>query len=149
MPTGQFLLFDAAVRELLLCDSASLESADLTACLLTNGYVPDLAGHEEFGDVSAYEASGLDYRQARVKGSAIVDATGGAAFTSDAISFGNPVSIPFVKYLLLVRGLPGALRSSSRLVGVLDLNTGGIVEALRDEFTITPSVGGWFQVTRA
>jgi len=148
MTAGPFLLYDSMLTALVAGALAPLPEADITAVLLSPAYVPDLAAHTAYGDVSAFEISGGDYHGLRLTGGAVAPLSGAAAaFTSDPISWGDPVSLPPTRYMALVFGLPSALKSSSPLIGVQQLATGA-VEAVRGAFTVSPPAGGWFHLAR-
>ncbi|NVJ71384.1 MAG: hypothetical protein HWE08_13565 [Alphaproteobacteria bacterium] len=150
MIAGPLQLYDSAVLSLVDGSRKPLSQEPLTALLLKPTYVPDLAAHTQLTDVEALEANTGDYRRLALTGPIIRAMAGGASFSSDPISWGNPVSLPPVKYLLLAYGAPGTLSGSSSLLGVLDLaENAPAVEAVRSSFTVTPPAGGWFILSRA
>jgi hypothetical protein len=150
MTTGPLILTDGMILRLVTREPAPLDVADLTAVLLSVHYTPDPAGHDTFGDIAAFEISAPDYARRRLFGGRFAAGEGGAAFHSDPLNFGDPVTFPPVRYLAFCFGTPMALPGASPLVGVMDLApAGGAVEAVRSAFLIPPPPGGWFSLQRA
>lgn len=150
MITGPLNLYDKSLVALLDGSRKLLDEAKLTAMLLNATYVPDLSAHATLADVSAFEVAGWDYTRRSVTGGAIQASTGAAAFTSDAISWGDPVTLPPAKYLVMAYGALGTLAPDSPLLGVMDLNESApSVEAVRSSFRVTPPTSGWFALSRA
>ena len=91
----------------------------IRAALLTNAYVPDVAAHATWGDVSAHEVTDPDYVKQTLGGKTIaLDGSGRPVMDADDIDFGDPVTIT-AKYL--VTYLDAA---SAYLMGHVDLNVG-------------------------
>ncbi|WP_286828751.1 MULTISPECIES: hypothetical protein [Kordiimonas] len=150
MITGPLQLYDQSLVALLDGSRKLLDEAKLTALLLNATYVPDLSAHATLADVSGFEIAGGDYHRRSVTGGAIQAATGVAAFTSDAISWGDPVTLPPAKYLAICYGALGTLAPESPLLGVMDLaGSAPSVEAVRSSFRVTPPASGWFTLSRA
>jgi|GEM_PF-3866433 len=148
--TGPLQLYDRSLVGLLDGSRKLLDEASLTALLLSSNYVPDLAVHRVLADVSAFEVSGGDYRRRSVTGGTILASTGAAAFSTDAISWGDPVTLPPVKYLAICYGALGTLAPDSQLLGVMNLaGDAPSVEAVRSSFSVSSPLGGWFSLTRA
>ncbi|MCJ9428687.1 hypothetical protein [Kordiimonas marina] len=148
MTAGPFLLYDTTLAALMAGTLNPLADTDITAVLLSPAYVPDLAAHTTYADISAAEIIGSDYRQLRLTGGMVAPLSGAAAaFTSDPLNWGNPVTLPPTRYMTLLLGLPSALTPASPLIGVQQLTTGA-VEAVRGAFTVSPPAGGWFHLAR-
>lgn len=149
-PTGPLLLYDQALLPLLRKSYPSLEEAGLIAVLLEAAYVPDLSTHSRFADIRADEIAAADYRRQVVTGGQLTASGGVVCFTSDPISWGNPVTLPPLRYMAILYGGPGLLTDDSPLLALMDLGpAGGAVEAVRGDFTLTPPNTGWFSLTRA
>src|SRR3546814_5506398 len=75
-------------------------SGTMKAALLLNTYVPDVAAHKVWGDISSHEVADADYAQLTLatKGVAL-DASGRAVFDFDNLDFGAAVTIT-AKYLV-------------------------------------------------
>lgn len=150
MITGPLQLYDKSLVALLDGSRKLLDEAKLTALLLKTSYVPDLTVHSTLADISAFEVSGDDYQRRSVTGGAIQASPGAAAFTSDTISWGDPVTLPPAKYLAICYGALGTLALDSPLLGVMDLAQGApSIEAVRSSFRVTPPATGWFTLSRA
>jgi len=146
MPSGTLTLFDATLNALLRCALPSLETAPYTALLLAPGYVPNAATHSVFADVEAFELTSSEAVRVQLTGGLVT----AAAFHSDDIIFGDPVTLGPVRYMALLAGVPAALTSSSILLGVADLLPGGgALEAQRGRFSVSAPAAGWFSLTRA
>jgi hypothetical protein len=146
MPSGSLLVYDAALDALLKGTLPPFVSSPISAVLLSPSYVPNLAAHANFSDISASELSSSDTARLQLTGANVV----AAAFRSDTLIFGDPVTLGPVRYMAFVLGLPKSLQPSSPLLGVADLSpTGGALEAQRGRFEVSVPPGGWFSLARA
>lgn len=149
MIVGSFSVYDNTLRAMANSTLVDLSAGPITAVLLGEGYAPDFAAHQTFSDISSFEVVGGDYARQQVNNPALTNVAGGYQFTSSDILFGNPVNISGVKYLVFVAGSPGAISTTSLLIGFQDLNLGGgEIESINSEFTVQTPVGGWFQMSR-
>lgn len=119
-------------------------SGTVKAALLLNTYVPDVANHKLWGDVSAHEvAGGGDYAQLTLAGKTIaLDGSGRSAVDFDNLDFGAAVTIS-AKYL--VTYLDAATKY---LMTYVDLNVGGgnLVVA-GGPLVIAVNAAGWYRST--
>ena len=151
MSVGPFNVYSEALEALIRAELGDLTSQTMSAVLLSAAHTPDLEAHATFADVSADEIVGGDYARQMLSGLALADTTGGGQWDSADVSFGNPVTIPACKYLVFVVGAPGALAGTSKLLGIVDLDTASgaaTVFSINAEFTVQAPVGGWFSLTR-
>jgi len=145
MSAGALTLFDSTLNGLLRGTVPPLDVSPFTALLLAPGYVPDTAAHSVFADVEAFELKATDAVRLLLTGTMVT----GAAFHSDDLMFGDPISIGPVRHMALVAGNPGGLVPSSMLIGVADLApAGGALEAQRGRFAVTAPAAGWFSLAR-
>ena len=150
MIAGPLIVPDSTLNALLGGQLPPFPGANLTALLLGATYSPDFALHATLSDVSPHEISGHDYRRLVVTGTSVTAAPGGAVFATDAISWGDPVTMPPCKYLAVCFGSLGTLQGAERLLGIADLApTHAAVEAMRSAFTVTPPAPGWFVLENA
>ena len=149
MPAGSMLMYDAALYGLLKCNLPNLETAPITAVLLSAAHIADLASHSVFADITQSEITGFDYARRLVTGGRIVANIGGPSFHSDTIQFGNPVTLGPAKYMAFIFGMPVGLKANSQLLGIASLAESGVVEAQRSNFALSPPASGWFQQARA
>ena len=138
MAAGNFTPYYSAKTD-ILSGVHNLSSETIVAVLLGAGYTPSTA-HSTWADVSAQElATGGGYTQ------------GGVALTGESVSLSGAVASWIAtgqpswssatitaKYCVLVKRVGGALASTDRLIGYVDLNSGG---------TTVSSTNGTFSVT--
>ncbi|WP_308908962.1 hypothetical protein [Pseudokordiimonas caeni] len=149
MSTGPFTLFDTTLAGLLSGAFGNLAVGPVSAVLLTDAYSPDLVADASLADVSIFEVSGGDYAPLSISSPAIVPVAGGAAFSSGDADWGDPVTMPEAKYLVLVKGNAGSLDPGDPLIGFVDLDESGDgVASVNGRFRISTPVGGWFDLTR-
>lgn len=143
--TGPLDLYDSTLDALAASSFPALSSAPLSAVLLAPNYVPDFALHSRFADIAAYEVPGGDSLRVLLTGTNVA----GAAFFSDDLIFGDPVTVGPVRYLALTIGAPNGLSDDSLLIGVADLSPlGGALEAQCGRFSVAAPAGGWFKISR-
>ncbi|TNE60830.1 MAG: hypothetical protein EP335_17475 [Alphaproteobacteria bacterium] len=148
MTPGSFLLYDSVIASLGEGSLPPLDGAALTAMLLRPDHVPDLAAHCQLADVQAFEMEGGNYRRLALTGARLERVTGGVAFRSDPLIWGDPVDIGPAGYMVLAFGSPAKLVASATLLGIQQL-ADGAVEAVRSRFSIAPADAGWFHLGRA
>lgn len=149
MPSGPLLLFDTTLHGLFTCSVPAFDGP-IAGVLLSAAYVPDMAEHSQYGDITAHELSNADYAPTALAGQALTFAAGQIKFSSDTVQFGDPVKLGPAKYLALVFGHATALQASNLLLGVVDLATSsGAVEAQNSGFSISPPATGWFSLQQS
>lgn len=149
MAVGNFLVMDEALEAMANSALGDLDGLAVTAVLVGSSYTPDMATHATYAHVSGDEISGNNYAQVALTGASLQDIAGGVRFDSNDISWGNPVTIPAAKYLVLVVGTAGSLAAGDKIIGIQDLNTaGGTVHSINAEFTIHAPTSGWFDLKR-
>ena len=148
MAAGPLLVYNKALNGLLDGSMPPLTNSPLSAVLLSPSHGVDLAAHETLADITVDEITNADYAPVEVTGERVEVGVAGPCFHSDAINFGDPVTLGPARYLVLVRGVPGGLQADSPLLGIADLTSGGAVEAQRSKFTVSPPAEGWFSLVR-
>ncbi|MEX0299201.1 MAG: hypothetical protein AB3N28_09030 [Kordiimonas sp.] len=149
MPAGPLRVYDSALLGMLDQTLPPLDTATLTALLLSPRHVVDLASHQILLDIKDDEISAADYARASVNGARLSKVPGGASFFSDPIHFGDPVTMGPVSFLAMVYGELHSLSDASPLLGIAELSVGGAVEAQRSRFSISAPPEGWFFLTRS
>ncbi|MBL4791006.1 MAG: hypothetical protein JKY60_18815 [Kordiimonadaceae bacterium] len=145
MITGSLNLYDSALAGLLSGRCSSLANTSVTAVLLSPGYAPDFAAHSSFADIVQAELKGAAALRHLLTGTRI----NGAAFLSDSLLFGDPVTVGPVRYVAMVMGTPKGLGTESALLGFLDVAPeGAALEAQRARFEIIAPAEGWFRLSR-
>jgi len=145
MLTGSLTLYDNALNGLVAGSFPSLQASPICAILLAPAYVPDAAVHARFADVSVHEAKSAGNLRLQLTGASVA----AAAFHSNDLIFGDPVTLGPVRTLALVMGLAGGLTADSPLLGYIDLApAGGALEAQRGRFAVAAPASGWFQLAR-
>ncbi len=149
MPAGPLRVYDSALHGMLNQSLPQIDATPLTALLLSPQHVVDFASHQVLADIKGHEISAMDYGRHSVKGARISMVPGGTAFFSDAINFGNPVTMGPVSFLAIVYGERQSLLDESPLLGIAELAVGGAVEAQRSGFSVSAPPEGWFFLTRS
>lgn len=150
MDVGVMNIYTKAMESLLQGALGNLATDAVAAVLVGTGYTPNLATDTTWANVSVHELTDTDYAQQALTTVALTGVTDGYKFTSDTISYGDPVTILDAKYLVFVMGAATSLASTDKLLAVMDLRTeGGTVGAFNDNFSIVTPTNGWFTVTRA
>ncbi len=145
MAIGAVALYHAALLHLLRGGWGDLEQRPLSAILLTGQYTPDLAVHSHWSHVLAYQPVSPDYRPQPALNSSLSMLSESVSFQTDAVSFGEAVTIQDVRYFALVLGTASNLLSSDRLLGYVDLSPGGGTrESYSAPFSVHPPSTGWF-----
>ena len=149
MSAGSMRLFSSAVSALLDGSRPGLLSADISAHLLKPDAPIDAVNLQSLADLSPHLLDQGSVPSPALEGKRLhTDEGGNVYFNSDPILFGSYLTTPPFRYLLFAFGLPGQLPASKPLLGFVDLSTdGGALEVVRDTLVITPSAGGWFQIT--
>jgi len=143
MPSGPFCLYEPTLDTMLRGTSPSLDTSPISAVLLAPTYVPDIKAHSLFSHVQDHEFMASSQARLLVSGKQVLN----AAFHSDDLIFGNPVTLGPVRYVAFVFGASKALKADSPLLGLIDLSpAGGAVEAQRGRFAVAVPEAGWFQL---
>lgn len=146
MVSAPLILNDTSLNSLLAGTLAPLGISPISAVLLSPAYVPDPVNHSSFAEIAAFELVSAETKRVQLTGVSIT----GAAFRSDDLIFGDPVTIGPARYLAFVMGAPKSLTPGSILLGVADLApSGGALEAQRGRFSVKAPASGWFALNRA
>jgi len=122
MAAGSFTLYHSAKKD-ILDGTIDLDTNTIKAILVTSSYTPSTA-HDTYSDVSATECGNSDYSAQTLAGKAFTESGGTVKYDSTDVTYGTSVSIT-AKYLILVKQSGGSLAASDKLVGYVDLDTGG------------------------
>ena len=142
-----------AIQPLTLYNSAFLglfngtidwaNTTHVAAILCTATYTP-LLTHATYADITNQVAD-VDYAP-KVVGTRTISRNGDEIeFKSDPVNFGDTVTIE-AQYLVLVAGDPANLLATDPVIGYV--NFGESKSSTAAAFTFTPSVTGWFRVSR-
>ena len=131
-----------------------LDTDNITCWLLTSSYTPS-AAHDSFSDISAAELSHASYTGGSNGGillttKAISQVSGKQyKFASDAIAQSFASTDATFKYAVL--GERNATAANAKLLGYIDLNTGGgsVTVTAGNSLTINCPTNGWFYTTGA
>lgn len=149
MTVGNLVIYDNALTGIFNGTLPALPAASLSAHLLSAGYAPDTVLHSSFNDVAAFEVQGHGFEAKSLTGVHVVTGAGQVSVHSDPIIFGDPISVPPFRYLLIAYGLPGAAADNKALFGFADLSTGGgALETVRGSLHFSHGDGGWFGVSQ-
>lgn len=126
----------------------------MSAHLLVPTFVPDTALSATVATVVDFELASSDYQPQSITGQSVFGAGDVWSFTSDPILFGDPVTLPPFRYLVLARGHVNAAASAKPLLACLDLGldlgaSGTAREVVKGAFVIRPDAAGWFSITQA
>lgn len=139
MAAGNFTMTDEGKEDLLNLDS---DGASYYWCLITASHTPNTATDITFSNISANECADGDYAKQDATGVSIANSAGTTTFDIGDVDFGNTVTIT-AKYLYLVRGTVAGSTGTDRLVGYVDLNSGGgSVSSTNGNFDITINASG-------
>lgn len=124
MAAGSFTLYDNG-KELILDSTFNLNTGGdtIAAILLLTGYTPS-AAHDEYSDVSAQICIDGDYGNQTLGSQDITRSGGTVTWDAANVSYGASVTIT-AKYIALVVGNPASLGATDKLIGYMDLDTGG------------------------
>lgn len=110
--------------------------------LITASHTPNTATDITLSNISANECADGDYVAKDATGVSIAQTSGTVTFDIGDVDFGNTVTIT-AKYLYLVRGTVAGKTGTDRLVGYVDLNSGGgSVSSTSGNFDITINASG-------
>lgn len=147
MPSPTTFLYAHVVQNILMGALSGPGNQELSAHLMMPGFVPDQLAQKTFSDVAVHELLGRDYKAKRILGAAVSFDSGVWSFTSDALIFGDPVTVSPFRFLVMAYGLPGASAASKTLLACSDLApSGGALEAVAGSLVISPPSGGWFSI---
>lgn len=138
MAAGDFTLYFSSELD-ILNGGIALGTDNLVMALLSSAYTP-AATHATWADVSAYVITDSGYAEQTVGSVALTQASGTVTVDSADVSFGTNVSLT-AKYAVIRKGTTGAPVSTDKLLGYVDLNTGGgTVSSTNSVFSVnTPS----------
>lgn len=144
MLIGEMITFEHTLREVLAGVMPGYINSGLSAHLMSHGDAPDVSVQQSLADIAGSEITGQDYGAVSLTGLSVDVGDGKVSIKSDAILFGDPITMPPFRYLLLASGLPGAAASSKKLVAYCDLATnGGVREVIRGSLVFSHGVDGW------
>lgn len=139
MAAGNFVMTDEGKEDLLNLDS---DAATYYWVLITASHTPNTATDITFSNISANECADGDYVAQNATAVSIANSGGTTTFDIGDVDFGNTVTIT-AKYLYLVRGTVAGKTGTDRLVGYVDLNSGGgSVSSTNGNFDITINASG-------
>ena len=145
MAAGALVFFGAALENIAkgLID---LDGHTFKALLTSASYTPDAAAHDALADVTNELAGGGDYARATLSGVSVSRSGTTVKFTSDAIDFGDEVTISGKYCVIYDDDASGDL-----LLGYVDLNTsGGPAASTAGPFRLSPDPSdGWFTLAPA
>lgn len=149
MTTGEMTLFRSAAKGILCGTLPSLIAADLTAHVLKASASPDVSSHQTLADLSAHEVLSGGVGPRAITGVQVLDGTGEDLIVkTDPIIFGDPVTTPPFRYLVLAYGLPAQAPSAKALLAYSDLSTeGDALEVVRGALEFNTDANGWVRLT--
>lgn len=138
MAAGAFVLYNEGKEDLFTVDA---DAQAYRWALALAAYTP-AATHTTWSEVSANECADGDYAQQNATGVSITQAAGTVTFDIGDVDFGNTVTIT-AKYLILIQGTVAGGAGTDRLVGYVDLSSGGgSVSSTAGNFDITINASG-------
>ncbi len=150
MLVGKMTIFEKTLNNILDGTMQGYISQGLSAHLMVSTFVPLVETQYTFVDISSAEVTGQDYLAKSMTGIAVTVSNGNIAISSDPIVFGNPITLPLFRYLVLASGLPGASAATKKLVAYADLATGGGArEVVRGALVFNHGADGWFAFSQA
>ncbi len=150
MLVGPMTIFEQTLKNMLGGFAPGYISQGLSAHLMTQAFTPLAATQNSFADIASAEVTGQDYAAKSLTGESLSLNAATIALVSDPIIFGEPITLPLFRYLVLATGLPGAAAGTKHLVAYADLVVGGGArEVVRGSLTFNHDEGGWFSFTWA
>lgn len=150
MSSASMKLYEQSLVGLFLGALKGYGASDLSAHILGPSYVPDLSAHATLDQVAVHEVAAADYAPQAVSGVTVTPVAGTVIISADPIVFGDPVTIPPFRYLLLAYGLPTVEAARKSLVGYADLSpNGGAREAVDGAVVMTFGSNGWISLTQS
>lgn len=145
-PTYTFV-YQQAMRAVLSGALPGFGGVGLSAHLMKPAFVPDQIGQETFADIIAYEITGSDYSPRSVNGIAVTAESGSWSLETDTIIFGDPVTVPPFRFLVMAYGPVAAPSSSKQLLLCTDLApSGGALEASDGALKVEMPSTGWLTI---
>lgn len=139
MAAGAFVMTDEGKEDLLNLDS---DGASYYWVLILAAHTPNTATDITYSNISTNVCADGDYAAQDATGVSIANSGGTTTFDIGDVDFGNTVTIT-AKYLYLVRGTVAGSSGTDRLVGYVDLNSGGgSVSSTNGNFDITINASG-------
>ncbi len=149
MSSAAFVLYHQTLRSFLSGEFEAPAVSAMSAHLLVPTFVPNTALSATVATVAGFELAGSDYQPRALTGHAVLGAGDVWSFTSDPILFGDPVTLPHFRYVVLAGGHVNAPASSKPLLAYLDLGSNGTArEVVKGSLVIRPDAGGWFSITQ-
>lgn len=146
-----FEMTDQALLEVAKAD-IDLEADGIAAVLVTTEHTPDAEADLTYADISANECADDDYSQQAVANAALTLVSRRVRFDHDLVVFtaGASGGIGNVagRYVYYVVGTAGALNSTDRVLGYVDLTGTGNATAIGAVFSFNPSDNGLFEIAR-
>ncbi len=148
MTPGEIMLFRSAAKGILCGTLPSLSNTDLTAHMLKASASPDISSHQTLADLGAHEVLSGGVGPKAVTGLQVLDGVGEELILkTDPIIFGDPVTTPPFRYLVLAYGLPAQAPNTKALLAYADLSTeGGALEVVRGALEFNTDAGGWIRL---
>lgn len=144
------LCYSGFLKALLEGSMPPLVSGDVSAHIFEVSYEPDLSGYAYMDGIKTHEIACSDYSPQQVTGRrvtpSVLPATGWI-FASDTISFGDPITLPIFRYLVLASGLPRQDYATKRLVAFADLAPDGAREVINSKLEFLPGTDGWLAIS--
>ena len=148
MPSPTTCLYEKTMQSVLSGLLPEPAACSLSAHLMVPAFIPNQTTQETFADIAAHEMSWRDYSARAVTGAAIMVNNGVWSLTSDPIIFGDPVTVPPFRFMVMAYGAPAAPPATKQLLLCADLvSGGGALEATRGALKIEPPTAGWFAIS--
>lgn len=122
MAVGTFTLVNQGKLN-ILNRTIDFVGSGIAAVLLTTTHTPSVTADSTYGDLTNECADG-DYAQVALTTKSITESGGTVTYDADPVSFGTSVSIS-ARYIYLVAGTAGSLTGTDKVMGYMDLSTGG------------------------
>lgn len=142
------MIYTKTLRSILLGAIASPGESTISAHLMAPSFVTDHINDQTFADVIEHELSAAGYVPRIVTGVQIQTSGTTCLFTSDPIVFGDPVTVPPFRYLVIAYGAPASAPHKKQLLTAHDLAPGGgALESTNAALKISPPALGWFNIS--
>jgi hypothetical protein len=139
MAAGAFVLTNEGKEDLFNEDFAI---DDHYWMLILAAHTPNVATDITRADISANECADGDYAKQNASGETCSQTAGTVTIDIGDVDFGNAVTIT-AKYLYMLRGTVAGTAGTDRIVGYVDLNSGGgSVSSTAGNFDITINASG-------
>lgn len=146
----EMVVFRQTLKNVISAAMPGYINDGLSAHLMSPSFVPDAGNQQSWADVLGFEVFGKDYRAEPLTGLRVVAEGSKVSIQSDAILFGDPITIAPFRYLLFATGLPGAAAGSKKLVAYGDLAAGGGArEVVRGSLVFSHGTHGWLSFSQS